>query len=73
MSRWVMERAGPGRADPLHGLPSRLQDAGQAAHPARDPAPGAADRSRTGMRYAYTGNVHDEEGRAPIATAAASG
>ena len=52
-----------GRAAPLHRLPSRLQDARPAADAAGDAdARARRSRSRNGVRYAYTGNVHDREG-----------
>ena len=45
MTRWIVGRPGPGRAAPLHRLPSRLEDAGPPADAARDADPGAEDRA----------------------------
>ena len=56
-------RARPRRAAALHGVPSRLQDDRPAAHARRDAdARPRASRSAPGLRYVYTGNVHDREG-----------
>ncbi len=63
MTRWVVDELGPGRAAALHRLPPRLQDAGHPADAAgdADPRPRASPW-RNGVRYAYTGNVHDPAG-----------
>ena len=51
------------RAAPLHGVPSRLEDDGPPADAARDPdAARAAIALGNGLRYVYTGNVHDAAG-----------
>ncbi len=65
MTRWVADAARPRRAAPLHRLPPRLEDA---RHRRRRP-PATLTRARAiargnGLRYVYTGNVHDEAGGA---------
>ena len=63
MTRWIAGRAGPGRAAPLHRLPSRLPDARPPPDAARDAARAARQIALAhGLRYVYTGNVHDEPG-----------
>ena len=59
---WIREPPRPRRAAALHRVPSRLQDA-------RHPADAAATLTRArrialdaGLRYVYTGNVHDVDG-----------
>ena len=58
-----MEQLGPRRAAALHRLPSGLEDAGHAADAAGDAAHGAPHREGGGLRYVYTGNIHDPEGQ----------
>ena len=51
------------RADALHRVPPRLQDARHRRRRRRRRSPARArSRSRNGVRYAYTGNVHDRDG-----------
>ncbi len=53
----------PRRPAALHRVPSRLQDARRAAARRRRRCAGPADIAlRHGLRYVYTGNVHDVEG-----------
>ena len=54
----------PRRATALHRVPPGLQDARRAAHPAgrRCAGPGGS-RSSNGLRFVYTGNVHDPDGQ----------
>ena len=65
-------RPRPRRAAALHRVPSRLQDARHPADAARDAAPRPRDRARAGLRYVYTGNVHDREGDTTLLPVAAA-
>ena len=56
-------RARPRRAAALHRVPSRLQDDGPRRARRRRRSRGrATSRCRAGIRYVYTGNVHDRTG-----------
>ena len=50
------------RAAAFQCVPSGLADAGPAAHPAGDADQGAGIAMGRGLRYVYTGNVHDPAG-----------
>ena len=74
MTRWVVDAARARRAAALHGLPPRLQDARPARRRRRRRSPGPARIAlANGLRYVYTGNVHDEDGGSTVCHAAASG
>ena len=66
------DEARPGRAAAFHRLPPGLQNAGCALHAGLH-ADAARDIAReVGLHYVYTGNVHDETGKARIAQAVAT-
>ena len=61
------------RAAALQRVPSRLPDARPPADAARDaPRARAGSRRAAGLRYVYTGNVHDREGDTTLLPVAAA-
>ena len=71
LSRVDRRRPRPRRAAALLGVPSRLQDDRLAADAAGDAAARAAQALEAGLRYVYTGNVHDSRRRHDVCPCAA--